>query len=434
MLSNDLYIRQLIESANRDRAAGRTLDAERAIRQVETMAPEHPLLLNEKAAKRLLAGDPSGALGLIERSLKADPSNPTSWLHLAAIRRKLGRDDDAMVALDRALSIQPRNLYGLLNMASLQRAKGDVRTSAATYRTALRSIPANAELPPEMRPLLQDARGVIDENNLELETFLETRLKTLRARHSNERLERFDKAMQTLLLKRQVYRPQPTFLYFPHLPALEFYDRADFPWLGQLEAATSDIRAELLEVMAAGAEGVVPYMALSGPVADQWRELNNSRRWGAFFLWREGVAQTENLARCPRTAAALEAWPACDLAGCSPNAMFSILEPRTRIPPHTGVNNSRLVVHIPLVVPPDCGFRVGSETREWKPGQAFVFDDTIEHEAWNNSNDWRAVLIVDIWNPYLSQVERDMVSALTAGVADFYGDLPAYVRPPQQAD
>ena len=434
MLADDQRIRQLVEAANRERAAGRLSDADRALRQAQLEGPNHPLVLNERAAKQLLTGDTAGALGLIESSLKADPSNPTSWLHLAAIRRKLGRNDDAMAALDKALEIQPRNLYGLLNMASLQKAGGDSRTSAATYRTALQGIPANADLPAEIRPLLQEAKTAISENNLDLEVFLETRLKSLRTRFAGERLKRFDKAMQTLLLKRRVYRPQPSFLYFPELPAPEFHDRDDFPWLDSIEAATSDIRAELMQVMANGASGTVPYISLPATVADQWHELNNSRRWSAFFLWREGVAFADNIARCPNTAAALAAWPACDLPGCAPTAMFSILDPKTRIPPHVGVNNARLVVHLPLVVPPNCGFRVGSETREWIPGKAFVFDDTIEHEAWNDSNDWRAVLIVDIWNPYLSQAEREMVSALTEGVGDFYGDLPAYVKPPQRPD
>jgi aspartyl/asparaginyl beta-hydroxylase (cupin superfamily) len=61
-----------------------------------------------------------------------------------------------------------------------------------------------------------------------------------------------------------------------------------------------------------------------------------------------------------------------------------------------------------------------------------VFDDTIEHEAWNDSDDWRAVLILDIWNPYLSAAEREMVCALTAGVDEFYGPLPPYIHPPQK--
>jgi aspartate beta-hydroxylase len=123
----------------------------------------------------------------------------------------------------------------------------------------------------------------------------------------------------------------------------------------------------------------------------------------------------------------LESWPRCDLPGSGPTAVFSILDARTRIPPHSGVNNARLIVHVPLIVPPGCGFRVGAETRGWEPGNAFVFDDTFEHEAWNDSDVPRAVLILDIWNPYVRPAEREMVAALTAGVGDFYGELPPFM-------
>ena len=101
--------------------------------------------------------------------------------------------------------------------------------------------------------------------------------------------------------------------------------------------------------------------------------------------------------------------------------MFSILDARTRIPPHTGVSNTRLIVHLPLIVPPGCGIRVGAERREWIPGKAFVFDDTIEHEAWNDSDVPRAVLIFDIWSPFVRTAERDMVRAATVAVGEYYG-------------
>jgi aspartyl/asparaginyl beta-hydroxylase (cupin superfamily) len=105
----------------------------------------------------------------------------------------------------------------------------------------------------------------------------------------------------------------------------------------------------------------------------------------------------------------------------APTAYFSILDAHTRIPPHCGVTNTRAIVHVPLIVPPDCGFRVGSETREWIPGKAWVFDDTIEHEAWNQSEMPRAILIFDIWNPFLTLAERDRIRAATEVVATYYG-------------
>jgi aspartyl/asparaginyl beta-hydroxylase (cupin superfamily) len=211
-------------------------------------------------------------------------------------------------------------------------------------------------------------------------------------------------------------------MHFPELPTIEFFERSDFPWLDSIEAATDDIRAELLNVLADGPATLEPYVSLAETSQlNQFRELNNSRRWGVYFLWREGVEFKEHTARCPRTVAALEAWPPCDVPGYSPSAVFSILDARTRIPPHTGVTNTRLIVHLPLIVPPGCGFRVGGETREWQPGKAWVFDDTIEHEAWNDSDLPRAVLIFDVWSPFLGEAERELVRSTTIAVGDYYG-------------
>ena len=106
---------------------------------------------------------------------------------------------------------------------------------------------------------------------------------------------------------------------------------------------------------------------------------------------------------------AAEKIPGAKMARRAPTAFFSILKPKTHIPPHTGVTNTRAIIHLPLIIPEGCGFRVGGETREWKMGEAFAFDDTIEHEAWNNSDELRAVLIFDVWNPHLTPVEQTML-------------------------
>jgi len=291
------------------------------------------------------------------------------------------------------------------------------------YRTALQAAYRRVEPPPpEMRPILQHAKDVVDANDAALEQFLEKRLAGLRTAHADVPLDRFDRCLQTLLQRRRIYRQQPSFMYFPNLPSIEFYERSDFPWLDSIEAATDDIRAELLDVLKDGTGELEPYVKIpeTAPL-DQWRELNNSRRWSVYYLWREGVAYHDHLVRCPRTAMALEAWPRCDVPGSAPSAVFSILDAKTRIPPHHGVSNTRLIVHLPLIVPPDCGFRVGAERREWHPGKALIFDDTIEHEVWNDSEVPRAVLIFDIWSSFLTAAERDMVRVATAAVGEYYG-------------
>jgi aspartyl/asparaginyl beta-hydroxylase (cupin superfamily) len=95
-----------------------------------------------------------------------------------------------------------------------------------------------------------------------------------------------------------------------------------------------------------------------------------------------------------------------------PSILFSVLRPGAHIPAHNGFVNTRLICHLPLVVPPGCAFRVGNETREWVEGKAWLFDDTIEHEAWNRSGETRVVLLFEVWRPELGEEERRLVAAM----------------------
>ena len=99
----------------------------------------------------------------------------------------------------------------------------------------------------------------------------------------------------------------------------------------------------------------------------------------------------------------------------------NLLAPKTRIPPHTGVANTRLVCHLPLIVPAGCGFRCGATSVQWTEGEAFVFDDTIEHEAWNDSDQLRVVLIFDLWPPALREAERQAVASVISAAGVGFG-------------
>ena len=126
-----------------------------------------------------------------------------------------------------------------------------------------------------------------------------------------------------------------------------------------------------------------------------------------------------NAARCPRTLAALADAPLCRIPRRTPSILFSLLRPGARIPPHHGMINTRLICHLPLIVPPGCGFRVGNETRSWEEGRAWVFDDSIEHEAWNGSGQTRVILLFDVWRPELSPGERESVAAMFEAIDEF---------------
>jgi aspartyl/asparaginyl beta-hydroxylase (cupin superfamily) len=117
--------------------------------------------------------------------------------------------------------------------------------------------------------------------------------------------------------------------------------------------------------------------------------------------------------------AAIESLPMPRIAGRSPMALFSVLEPGTHIPAHTGMLNTRLICHLPLIVPERCRLRVGSDTRLVQAGRTMIFDDSVEHEAWNDGDSTRVVLLFEIWRPELDEEERSMLTALFNAIEDY---------------
>ena len=201
----------------------------------------------------------------------------------------------------------------------------------------------------------------------------------------------------------------------PRLPAIPFFERSDFPQLDVLEENTDVIRDELMHALETASDAFVPYIQYQpGDPVNQWAELDHSDRWSTLHLWKGGEPVQENLARVPKTAAALEAAGLADIDGVCPNVVFSALAPKTHIPPHHGETNARLIGHLPLIVPEHCKLRVGFDEREWEVGKIMVFDDTLEHEARNDSDELRVVLIFDVWNPLLTDEERGLVSSLAS--------------------
>jgi len=412
----------LMAGCERALAERREADALRALREAEAFLPEHPLVLHEKARRALGAGDARAARALLERAVALAPRHPPFGLALANVLRVLACPEDELRALEQVLLVDPTHPLALLQKGAVLDLLGRRRGAVKSYGHALATLNPQLKLPPAIEALVAEARRRVSEGAAELDGFISKHVAGLRATSGARERRRFERCVSHLLGRAPIHVPQPTFMLFPYLSNYEFYERADFPWLDSIEAATGAIREECLGVLSDDPEGVRPYVAYGeGLPLRQWKELNHSRRWGAYFLWNEGERVEDHLARCPRTAAALEAAPRVDVPGRGPTAFFSILEPHTTIPAHHGVTNTRLIVHLPLVVPPGCRFRVGSDTREWRAGEAWVFDDTIEHEAVNDSDAPRAILIFDIWHPELTMLERELIRETTAALGEYYG-------------
>jgi len=371
-----------------------------------------PQTLNAEGLARLTAGDPAVAAERFAAAAALDPRAAVLWVNLANARRLAGDDAGEGDALARALGADARDLTALIRSAERFERRGEAARATAAWSGVIAVAPPLADCAGPLHDAVAHATGFVAARNAEFAADIDAALASALERVAAPERQRFDAAVGAATGRRRIYLNECAGLHFPFLPADEFFAREHFPWLAALEAHTSAIRAEAEALL--GHDGVKPYVAMEpGAPPNKWTPLDGSLDWGAYHLWQYGKPVSEAMARCPATAAALRQVPQAELPGRAPTAFFSILKPRTRIPPHTGVSNTRTIVHLPLVVPRGCAFRVGGETREWVEGEAFAFDDTIEHEAWNDSEFPRIVLIFDVWNPYLTPDERRLLQ-------DFY--------------
>lgn len=371
-------------------------------------AMDDPDTLEGRADRAAAAGEFAAARSLLERAVADDGAGPGLWVKLSAMRKASGDLRGALAAIDRALAIS-LDVPSLLTRALLLDKLGDPDAGRA-YRQALAPVGEGDEVPAEWRAAVAHARKRRDEYARALEQDL---ARCLPSDLTPEEMSRARRLISNRSGGTRHYHQGPCDFHFPGMPEIEFHDPRLFRGLRELEQATGAIRSEFDALIAAEAAEMVPYVQYPETVPlRQWKELNNNPQWTAIHLLQSGLRVEANARHCPRTLDAVAKLDQPRVRGASPVAMFSLLRPRTHIPAHKGASNTRLICHLPLIVPPDCRFRVGAATREWRVGEAFVFDDTIEHEAWNDSDELRVVLIVDLWAPALSPGDRRAAAAL----------------------
>ncbi len=372
-----------------------------------------------QAEAALMGRDPDTALALLDQAEATQPGVDVCMTRAVAWRMK-GDLPRAISALSSALAFEPYNFVALLTRGLLRHDAGQHAEAAVDCGNALKIAPEPERIPQGLRVQVERARTIVETWREALRAHLKAAIEPLKGEFPSQRWERLDESLDIYCGIRRAFVQEPLLFTLPRLPAIPFHDRDAFPWLGELEAATDIIRAECEEALEHGSEAFAPYIAYppDAPV-NQWGELNHSRRWSSYFLWNCGTRQDAACAACPQTAALLERLPMQDQPGFAPTAMFSALEPRTHIPPHTGSANTRLLVHLPLILPGPARFRVGNEERAWRMGEAWVFDDSIEHEAWNDADALRVILIFDIWNPLLSEGERALITAMMRARSSF---------------
>lgn len=375
--------------------------------------------LLRRAADAIARRDPAAALILLDQA-DAFGRTHNGTLNRALALRLIGDFHGSLAVLDDALALQPYDFVALLAKAAMLEKLGGERAAVDTYRNALKIAPPRSQCPPALTAQMEYADGVVRRHADALRDHMRSAVATLRGSVDAATLDRFDEGLEIYAGVKTAPKQEPILLNYPRLPAIPFYDRSLFPWLETLEAATPVVQAELQTLLEESFDDFAPYIAYpKGAPVNQWGELNHSRKWTSLWLWRDGEKQPSVCDRCPETTALLESLPMAHQDGFAPTAVFSALQPRTHIPAHTGSANTRLLCHLPLILPGPARFRVGNTTRAWEMGQAWVFDDTIEHEAWNDADEMRVILIFDVWNPWLSDGEKALITAMMKAQREF---------------
>jgi aspartyl/asparaginyl beta-hydroxylase (cupin superfamily) len=364
-----------------------------------------------QADRAAASGDFALAQKLLAEAATAPDADACLFLKLAAASKAAGHPRAALAAVERALAQDPLDFVALVLRATLLDALGAAEAAEA-WSHALAQRP-DGELPAPMTAVIAAGEKRRDEWLEAREARMKLTMAAAEKTATAEERGRIERFRSNVLRRTRPYHSEPTHFHYPGLVEREYHPRRLFPCLERLEAATAEIAAEFRAVMATERAELVPYIQYADhQPLDAWRPLNNNPDWTAIHLWQNGRIIDANARYCPNTMALLSEFDQPVIAGAGPNAMFSLLAPHTAIPPHVGVNNARLVCHLPLVVPEGCWFRVGAETRQWREGEAFIFDDTIEHEALNPTDQLRVVFIFDLWHPDLTEVERQAVTAL----------------------
>ena len=364
------------------------------------------------------------ALTLFDRLIKAGQADASIFFATAVARQQMADKAGALQAIDRALAHEGSNFQFLLFKADLLAASGANREATALYLAAVRSVPNRQALSPALRGELERAEQACRASTVDLEDVVRRRLSAT----DGVLLPRIADTLDLMFGHKQPCVQRPRYFYFPGLAPIPFFDPREFDWVPALEAHTDRIRDELLEVMRDHA-AFRPYVEGNpnrrGDRNDPNGMLNNPD-WSAFYLWKNGELVEQNAARCPNTVKAMLSVPLTCIPNRSPSVLFSLLRPGAHIPPHNGLINTRLIAHLPLIVPGKCRLRVGNDTREWVAGKVWLFDDTIEHEAWNDSDETRVILLFEVNRPDITTEEQRSVSEIFSAIDAHSGRAPEW--------
>ncbi len=377
-------------------------------------------MLTREAIGALRRHDPLLAQSKLDLLVAGAADYPIPWTLIAQAAEARKDGDAAEAALSRQLAIDNRDLAALLMMAASRARRGDDRAAQAFYRTAFQvAVQPKSNITPALAAMLRTGEAFVAQSDCRFAAHVEQAIASLEI-GGRAPAARLRHALDLLFGRSELHLQQPSMFYFPGLPQRPFFERGEFAWVADLEAAAPAIREEVLTILADGA-GLEPYVERTIDRPAPANHLMNDPRWSAFHIWRTGQLVMPNAHLCPNTVAALQRLPMPIIENRSPMALFSVLRPGTHIRPHNGLLNTRLICHLPIIAPQDCGLRVGAETRNWHDSECLIFDDSIEHEAWNHSNQTRVVLLFEVWRPELDEPERTALATIFEAIDSYRG-------------
>jgi aspartate beta-hydroxylase len=377
-----------------------------SLRRGKIGQPEYVYPLIAQADEAMARGDVRQAQSLLELAAQRG-RDASTLMRLATVRRSVGDLPGAVKCAAAAVELEPRNFLMCLMLGSLREAAGALYAAQRAYRSACAYAPLDLSFQPAMAKQLERARKIVDAADCWRERLLHWRPEGTNLSLAEDR--RMRDFRSNILDSIDAGPLAPPFFMIPGIKAKRFFDPSQFPGVGEIERNTDAVREEFLALAESRSEQLSS--SLAGLHGGE-KYSGAAGKWSMIPLMRNGRIVEQFASQCPRTIELTRGVDLPRISLISPSLYFSVLEPGSRIPPHVGITNARLIAHFPLIVPDNCGLRVGGETRRWEVGKALVFDDMTTHEAWNDSDRIRVVLIADLWRPELSMAEQTAVTEL----------------------
>ncbi len=205
---------------------------------------------------------------------------------------------------------------------------------------------------------------------------------------------------------------RPHLFYVAEIDPVAVFDPDLYAWTTALENACEEIREEYIQLAASANSAAIPYIESNASALDEsWQPLIGSTNWSSFHLYKNDDKNSALIAQLPKTCSLLHQVPLLKTHDQPREVLFSLLKGRQRIPPHYGLANTDMTVHLPLITCGEAGIKVAGEVYQWQEGKSFLFDDSFLHESWNNFTEPRVNLLFSAWHPDLSIDEQNAISA-----------------------